>query len=136
MSEELKPCPFCEGVPTISRDPHYDCCACGQPVGNKAFTEIWQTRPIEDALRAEVTEYKTALMVFGIFRDENGNWDVSDRVRENTLKEMNDELRAERDELVKVLTLVLQSVPPAFALHRSGEVDSARKLIRRIKEGK
>ena len=71
---ELKPCPFCGIVPTVEGDPFSEeyirgynsgligcrnvACAFGGEYISKATqkeaTTIWNTRPIEDALRAEL----------------------------------------------------------------------------------
>ena len=66
MSEELnpcKPCPFCGEKPTMimSEGPFYhlvQCsnyeCVAGKPGGEWTTPEVWNTRPIEDALRARL----------------------------------------------------------------------------------
>ncbi len=67
MSEELKPCPFCGSSGAILDEPlnedEYGCfcnALCGaigpcDEDGEKAV-EFWNTRPIEDALRARIAE--------------------------------------------------------------------------------
>ena len=63
MSNELKPCPFCgEKIQTKNPDCYddkQDACACGciDKDGWVSF-EQWQSRPIEDALRAEIARLK------------------------------------------------------------------------------
>ena len=68
MSEELKPCPFCGGkadivIITSDKGDKYDydqiICHCGAINGDPYDCDMptfeqWQTRPIEDALRAEL----------------------------------------------------------------------------------
>jgi len=53
MSEELKPCPFCGGSKVQIIDYEFtdqiECDECG----NLVRPSCWNTRPIEDALRAE-----------------------------------------------------------------------------------
>jgi len=57
MSEELRPCPFCGGKNVLSTElqdglPFIAYCQCGAE--NEA--ENWNTRPIEDALKARIAE--------------------------------------------------------------------------------
>lgn len=57
MSDQLKPCPFC-GKPAASdrnRVFGIECLNCGAigPEGEEASIKAWNTRPIEDKLRAE-----------------------------------------------------------------------------------
>lgn len=77
MSEELKPCPFCREVPSLELKHELSlykgcitCPKCG--VSIEMFFEtkrecvedilaIWNSRPIEDALRARVEELEAAL---------------------------------------------------------------------------
>ena len=67
MADELKPCPFCGGgASNHSRIPGAKCCAqCGAIEGGWRGTAVkpigWNTRPIEDALRAEVARLKAEL---------------------------------------------------------------------------
>lgn len=76
MSDDLKPCPFCGAQPRISRDPDHnafdiwcDATACGgcPNTGYGDLAEVsaaWNTRPVEDALRAraEAAEAQLAEM--------------------------------------------------------------------------
>ncbi len=73
MSEEvkLKPCPYCGSAPRIehhfSKDEYRYCC-CSNPscpsnlpsLTDEAAYENWNTRPIEDELRAKLAELKNA----------------------------------------------------------------------------
>jgi hypothetical protein len=62
MTDNLKPCPFCNSDPKLEGDDHwwYAVCRCGADGGAdqtaKKAIEIWNTRPIEDALRAQLAE--------------------------------------------------------------------------------
>lgn len=72
MSEELKPCPFCganDPYHEISEDEIHVWVACGNCFAtssrihtkhNTAPDFAWNTRPIEDALRAELDAWKAA----------------------------------------------------------------------------
>jgi hypothetical protein len=55
-----KPCPFCGRDPQSYSDPFYPAtylyCCC-----SRIRSETWNTRPIEDALRAEVERLKAEL---------------------------------------------------------------------------
>jgi hypothetical protein len=62
MSEELKPCPFCRSeahryYPIMQHDDtEFYCCSnddCIEPV---LIKELWNTRPLEDALRKQLEE--------------------------------------------------------------------------------
>jgi len=56
MSEELKGCPFCGKAPIVGNE----FCRCGTlccPLCDKHVRlAIWQTRPVEDGLRAEIEQ--------------------------------------------------------------------------------
>ncbi|MHB0965998.1 MAG: hypothetical protein ACYC36_06030 [Bellilinea sp.] len=62
MSEELKPCPFCGGSKVQIIDYEFtdqiECDECG----NLVRPSCWNTRPIEDALRAEIGKIKAILV--------------------------------------------------------------------------
>ena len=67
--EELKPCPFCGADPDTVAN-YVECCNCDYqlPVYNiddqyqeEEAINHWNTRPIEDALRRQLEEAKTAL---------------------------------------------------------------------------
>jgi Lar family restriction alleviation protein len=60
---ELKKCPFCGGEAEIIYDIGWytgSCNACGaisqSDLGNSGAIEVWNTRPIEDALQARIDE--------------------------------------------------------------------------------
>ena len=64
MSDELKPCPFCGGTKLVSypvwedRFRHVvDCQGCG----TRVKSALWNTRPIEDQLRARIKELEEAM---------------------------------------------------------------------------
>lgn len=71
MSEELKPCPFCEGeeieiAPGLKDDWYIGCLTCDYQIRCKHSTEedtvrYWNTRPAEDALKAENERMKEEL---------------------------------------------------------------------------
>ncbi len=74
MSEELKPCPWCNGeayaFPVLDRNGEHDgfsvlCFGCDASIETYASKEkaifAWNTRPIEDALRAKVAYLESAL---------------------------------------------------------------------------
>ena len=57
MSEELKNCPFCDSDDIkLCSDESIRCRWCGAESGDN-----WNTRPLEDALRKQITALKTAL---------------------------------------------------------------------------
>lgn len=96
MSEDLRPCPFCGGEPDMihavleeyhSVDPEVICKACGYSIKSKDLAiaiadspkencefmdrlaiQCWNFRPVEDALKAELTElrYKVEHMGGGL----------------------------------------------------------------------
>ena len=55
MSEELKPCPFCGETPQLFDIGKLVCCESLTCSGNQfpMLIRQWETRPIEDALKAE-----------------------------------------------------------------------------------
>lgn len=56
MSEELRPCPFCGAMPEKLRT-GYMCSTLGCALQENTVSEKeWNTRPIEDALRARIAE--------------------------------------------------------------------------------
>ena len=64
MSEELKPCPFCSGN-NITIEHLMDvvfCNDCGAEMSGDAPLGNWNTRPIEDALRAEIARRDEELL--------------------------------------------------------------------------
>ena len=69
MSEELKPCPFC-GSKNLSYEPKMifcHCNDCGSESGGSGsietggYADNWNSRPLEDTLRAEIEHLKTLL---------------------------------------------------------------------------
>lgn len=80
MSDILKPCPFC-GHPVEVREPYTqahcvtsDCVGRWSTVPSAEGGNIyhWNTRPIEDALRAQIAEYEEVLnsVLFGIISSD------------------------------------------------------------------
>lgn len=80
MSEELKPCPFCGVTGDNLRYDHLHKEGCIRWLLDRAsrtetkcpgelLRKAWNTRPIEDALRAEIERLKIALI------DEGRRWD-------------------------------------------------------------
>ena len=63
MSEELKPCPFCGMKANIVEDMNTWCCCSNEGASHGDYLEIkeWNTRPIEDELRAENDALKDIL---------------------------------------------------------------------------
>ena len=65
MSEELRPCPFCN-MPAASRTSkidgkeYYSCLNVDCPNGSWLTAAEWNTRPIEDALEARIAELEAA----------------------------------------------------------------------------
>ena len=56
MSEELRPCPFCGAMP-MGEDDRYMCSTLGCVMQEDTISaKDWNTRPIEDALRARIAE--------------------------------------------------------------------------------
>ena len=82
MSEELKPCPFCNGTHSINvinfftRDSCRKCDICGAEAPEAKTPEEaagkWNTRPAEDALKAELEELRYIVKQFGEWYNENG----------------------------------------------------------------
>ena len=64
MNEELKPCPGCGKVPELSKWNQWYC-DCGlanvADLKSEIGRECWNTRPIEDALRATIAARDAAL---------------------------------------------------------------------------
>lgn len=66
MDEKLKPCPFC-GVkvnPSNLFHMHHENCLIimmGNELSDKKYYELWQSRPIEDALRKQLDELQRQL---------------------------------------------------------------------------
>jgi hypothetical protein len=59
MSEELKPCPFCGKEQSeenfFSCDGYPQACGCWETThSGEEAVNVWNTRPIEDELRAEI----------------------------------------------------------------------------------
>lgn len=75
MSQELKPCPFCQRPPQrevndIEREVIY-CSYCPCPIAFERMSpEYWNHRPIEDALRAELAALHTTEAHYLIVIDE------------------------------------------------------------------
>lgn len=68
--DELKPCPFCKGLNIVrysynfSNNIHYQCSKCGcLSIFDNKSKDTWNTRPAEDALKAEVERLKADLEI-------------------------------------------------------------------------
>ena len=66
MSEELRPCPFCNIPPAsktskIDGKEYYSCFNADCPNVSWFTADEWNTRPIEDALNARIAELEAAL---------------------------------------------------------------------------
>lgn len=66
MSEELKACPFCGKEMNddnfFSCDGYPQACGCWEQTHTaQEAVDVWQSRPIEDALREEIKKLKEAL---------------------------------------------------------------------------
>ena len=92
MSEKLKPCPFCGHKDIGATDDGYAVCAyCEARMDVDTSNVSWNTRPIEDALRAEVERL-------------NGRFDTAHQViahRENECAMLRAEVAALKAELAK-----------------------------------
>ena len=55
MSEELIPCPFCGESSRVEINTYTEQIVCGQ-CGAVVYYKYWDTRPIEDELRARIAE--------------------------------------------------------------------------------
>lgn len=82
MSEELKPCPFCDKSVTISKrgssayPTHWARCLTGSDCpgfGIIATEDQWNTRPIEDRLRAENEILRKAVEFYA----DKENWQTT-----------------------------------------------------------
>lgn len=91
MSEELKPCPFCGGSKVFVNCTEYVKCTCGASNGSDAD---WNTRPIEDALRAENEALQKAIAV---------------------LKQTFDAVHAERDGMAEENRMLSERIKQAIA---------------------
>lgn len=75
---ESKPCPFCKGFNVVrysynfSNNIHYQCskCGCNFIFDNKS-KDVWNTRPAEDALKAEVEELRYIVKQFEQWRGDD-----------------------------------------------------------------
>lgn len=76
--DELKPCPFCGGSAAVNIGPSIvtvQCEKCGEEhdyAKHGDWRDDWNTRPIEDALRAQVEQLTAALEKIAAFTDCNG----------------------------------------------------------------
>lgn len=86
MSEELRPCPFC-GSEDLVYLPIVWCKKCDAQVkiaDNLEDTiKLWNTRPIEDALRARIAELEEKLKRFEEFTSVFEDWDWDEEVKDD-----------------------------------------------------
>ena len=64
MANELEPCPFCGCTDQLSLSPSSHACSACHATASLMSREVpgtWNTRPIEDSLRAEVERLKAEL---------------------------------------------------------------------------
>ena len=70
MGEKLKPCPFCGKMPEV--EPNGDC-YCDYyicPMAPDSYMpKDWNTRPIEDALRARIAELEAEIYQLTVHSD-------------------------------------------------------------------
>ena len=83
MSEELRPCPFCGKIPPTGNDPGYkaypnESCECYLNIIEDGcfFGDVWNTRPIEDALRAKLDMAVEAMRALLYAAEMRRNWDI------------------------------------------------------------
>jgi len=67
---ELRPCPLCGAMPTVLRGVNVSCSTLGCLLQeNTVSVERWNTRPIEDGLRARIAELEAEVAELKPYRD-------------------------------------------------------------------
>jgi hypothetical protein len=115
MSEqrELRPCPFCGSLAesALYQDDRWiECPRCQQGISGdadcitaEALIDIWNTRPIEDALQARIAELELILAADKLIEDgwigriEAGDKRIAELEAENALQARIEELEAKLD---------------------------------------
>lgn len=120
MSEELRPCPFCGGEAESTPGRHEQCYARCSMFGCEANNpwvaiEDWNSRPIEDALRAELEEARNTI--------ENG-------LTAKCLRDLQSEL-ARKDKEIKTLEMVARTWTPKTKYE--AELSTARSKLEEVK---
>lgn len=76
MSEKLKPCPFCGNNPLSARHTIFKALVCVSSgciiEGIRFRVDDWNSRPIEDALRRQLSETKAQLKTAHGYGSDNG----------------------------------------------------------------
>lgn len=97
MTQELRECPFCKCTVKMCHDTasdylkdwtyHVECPNCEIETGRYTAAEEavrdWNTRPIEDALRAENARFREALeAVYRECEKQTDHWEIRDLIQE------------------------------------------------------
>ena len=99
-SDKLKPCPFCGQMPRNDNTHHsyplahctnQDCVGSWMTVGAGGFEHHWNTRPLEDALQAQLSAVKVAYGRLMNYR-HNNTLNFQLEKLDDYLRELNDAL--------------------------------------------